>query len=148
MPPEKKNFINVDELMPQLSLEDVGPATTARLSPNFIKSAVETRTRCFLQCGRAQETGDRGPWQSSTITPAKQWHCHQYGCGKKAGNLVSLCEPAQGRARAAGGPPAPGERFQRNRPAILLAMTKGERPASGHVPAAAAPSRLPPRKPR
>ncbi len=129
MAPERKSFINVDELMPKLSLEDVARHYNTQL-PELYKVGNETRTRCFLVCGKSQETGDRA-LAIQHDHPAKQWHCHQYGCGK-GGNLVSLCDLLK-PGDAAGGRPR-GERFKAIA-ADLLAMTTGERPAEGQRPA-------------
>ncbi len=138
MAPEKKTFINVDELMPQLSVENVASFYGVPL-PELHKVGSETRVRCFLNCGKNQETGDRA-MAIQHDHPAKQWHCHQYGCGK-GGNLVSLCDllkpgdPAGGRPR--------GERFKAIA-ADLRAMTTGERPADGpRGPAAPSPAPAP-----
>jgi 5S rRNA maturation endonuclease (ribonuclease M5) len=134
MPAEKKTFVNVDEMMPQVSLEDVANFYGVSL-PELHQVGKEVRTRCFLACGKSKETGDRAlAIQAGSDT--KNWYCHQYGCGK-SGNLVSLCdllkagEPSGGRPR--------GERFK-GIAADLLAMTKGERPADSATPAAPRPA--------
>ena len=58
MPPEKKSFINVDELMPQVSVEQA--ATFYRVPlPELHRVGRETRSRCFLHCGRTGETSER-----------------------------------------------------------------------------------------
>lgn len=107
MASEKKSFINVDELMPQVSLEQAAAYYGAPL-PELHRLGSETRSRCFLACGRTQETGDR-VLAIQEGHPAKQWHCHQYGCGK-SGNLVSLCDLLK-PGTPAGGKPR-GERFK------------------------------------
>src|SRR5207302_986708 len=53
MAPEKKTFINVDELMPQLSLEDVARHYGVLL-PELHRIGSETRARCFLTCGKTR----------------------------------------------------------------------------------------------
>lgn len=58
MASEKKSFINVDELMPQVRLEQAAAYYGAEL-PELHRLGSETRSRCFLACGRTQETGDR-----------------------------------------------------------------------------------------
>lgn len=133
MAPEKKSFIDVDELMPQLSLEDVARHYGVAL-PELHRVASETRTRCFLNCGKTAETGDRA-LAIQHEHPVKQWQCHQYGCGKN-GNLVSLCDLLKPGAPAGGRPR--GERFK----AIaqdLLAMTTGAAPAAPSPPASPPP---------
>ena len=107
MATEKKSFINVDELMPQVSLEQVVSYYGAQL-PELHRLGSETRAKCFLNCGRTQETGDR-VLAIQESHPVKQWHCHQYGCGK-SGNLVSLCDLMKPGASAGGKPR--GERFK------------------------------------
>lgn len=136
MTPEKKSFINVDELMPQISIEDAARFYGVVL-PDLHRVGSETRTRCFLTCGRSAETGDRA-LAIQTEHPAKQWHCHQYGCGK-GGNLVSLLDLLK-PGDSAGGRPR-GQRFK-DIAADLLAIATGERPAvvAAPPPRAAAPS--------
>lgn len=138
MAPEKKTFINVDDLMPQLSVEDIARHYGVTL-PELHRVGTETRARCFLQCGKSEETGDRA-LAIQHDHPAKQWHCHQYGCGK-GGNLVSLCDLLK-PGEVAGGRPR-GERFKEIA-RDLLAMTKGEKPAQDAAPAAAPKSPAPP----
>ena len=128
MAPDRKSFISVDELMPQVSLEDVARYYGAEL-PELHRVGSETRSRCFLLCGRSVETGDRA-LAIQTGHPAKQWHCHQYGCGK-GGNLVSLCDLLK-PGDAAGGRPR-GERFKAIA-ADLLAITKGDKPGEAVSP--------------
>src|SRR5262245_54728496 len=101
MPSEKKSFINVDELMPRVSLEQAASYSGAPL-PELHRLGSETRSRCFLACGRTQETGDR-VLAIQEGHPAKQWHCHHYSCGK-SGNLVSLCDLMKPGASAGGKP--------------------------------------------
>ena len=86
---EKKGYINVDELMPQVSLEQAANFYGVPL-PELKKVGSETRTACFLNCGKKGPTGDR-VLAIQADHPAKQFHCHNYGCGK-GGNLVSLCD--------------------------------------------------------
>jgi 5S rRNA maturation endonuclease (ribonuclease M5) len=69
--------------------------------------------------------------------PAKQWHCHNYGCGK-GGNLVSLCDLMKEGASAGGKPR--GDRFK-DIAKDLLAMVEGG--SSGQVPVPATPAIAP-----
>lgn len=132
MTPERKSgFVNVDELMPKVSLEDAARFYNVQL-PELRKIGAETRTRCFLNCGRTCETGDR-VLAIQADTAIKTWHCHQYGCGK-GGNLVSLCDLLKPGANAAGKPR--GERFKEIAK-DLLAMAEGRLPeAPSALPAA------------
>src|SRR4051812_25287846 len=107
MSTENRSFVNVDELMPQISVEQVAAFYGATL-PELHRTGTETRTRCFLNCGRTCETGNR-VLAIQTEHPAKQWHCHQYGCGK-GGNLVSLSDLLKSGSNAGGKPR--GQRFK------------------------------------
>jgi hypothetical protein len=89
MAPEKKSFVNVDELMPKVSVEQAAAFYGVAL-PELRRIGAEIRSRCFLHCGKTAETGDRA-LAIQAEHPAKQWTCHQSGCGK-GGNLVSLCD--------------------------------------------------------
>src|SRR5687768_1190758 len=107
MSSEKRKFVNVDELMPKVSLEQVAAFYGTPL-PDLKRVGGEVRSACFLQCGKAVATGDRAiAFQADD--PAKKWHCHQAGCGK-GGNLVSLCDLLK-PGDSAGGRPR-GERFK------------------------------------
>jgi hypothetical protein len=102
MPAEKKSsFIKVDDLMPQVSLEQVAAYYGVQLL-ELHRIGKETRTRCFLNCGRNCETGDR-VLAIQAEHPAKQWKCHQYECGK-SGNLISLCDLMKPGQNASGRP--------------------------------------------
>lgn len=117
--PEKKPFVNVDELIPQVSLDQAARFYGVEL-PELKRVGSETRTRCFLACGRTAETGDRA-LAIQEGDPAKKWHCHQYGCGK-GGNLVSLCDLMKPGTTASGRPR--GDRFKEIA-ADLVAMVNG-----------------------
>src|SRR6266446_8849334 len=107
MAPEKASFVNVDELMPRISVEQAARFYGVPL-PELHRAGAETRMRCFLACGRTKETGDR-VLAIQESDPAKKWKCHEYGCGK-GGNLVSLCDLLKG-GESAGGRPR-GQRFK------------------------------------
>ena len=100
-------FINVDELMPQVTVEQVAAFYGVNL-PALGRVGDETRVACFLNCGRTQQTGDRAI-AIQTDHPAKQWKCHHYGCGK-GGNLVSLCDLLKPGPNMGGRPR--GDRFK------------------------------------
>lgn len=126
---EKKGFINVDELMPQVSLEQAANFYGVAL-PDLKKIGSETRTACFLTCGKQTPTGDRA-LAIQEGDPAKKWHCHQYGCGK-GGNLVSLCDLMKPGTNASGRPR--GDRFKEIAK-DLQAMVEGDVPTQKPVPA-------------
>jgi len=119
--------------MTHVSLEQVAAYYNVPL-PELHRVGSETRTRCFLTCGRNCETGDR-VLAIQTEHRAKQWHCHQYGCGK-GGNLISLCDLMKPGANGGGRPR--GDRFKEIA-ADLQAM-------AGGVLAAPAASRVAPPK--
>src|SRR5439155_19807366 len=124
--------VDVDGLMPSLAFEAVVHFYGISL-PELHGVGRETRTRCFVNCGRSAETGDRA-LAIQTGDPAKKWACHQYGCGK-GGNLVSLCDLLK-PGDTAGGRPR-GERFKAIA-ADLKTMVEG-----GPAPAAGAPAPTP-----
>jgi len=141
MAPEKKSsFVNVDDLMPKITLEQAAAHYGVPL-PELHQVGAETRARCFLNCGKTQETGDR-TLAIQASEPAKKWKCHQYGCGK-GGNLVSLCDLLKGGQNAGGRPR--GERFKEIA-ADLKAMVEG--PAAQPAPAEASPKAAPPELPK
>ncbi len=132
MPPEKKSFVNVDELMPQVSVEQVAAYYSVPL-PELHRIGKETRSRCFLNCGRTCETGDR-VLAIQADHPAKQWKCHQYECGK-GGNLISLCDLLKPGANAGGRPR--GDRFKEiaaDLKAMVAGVTRPESAAASSAP--------------
>src|SRR3954454_15102889 len=127
MPPEKPPFVNVDELMPRIGLEQAAAFYGVPL-PELHRTGQETRTRCFLNCGKTKETGTR-VLAIQEHDPAKKWRCHEYGCSK-GGNLVSLCDLMKA-GESAGGRPR-GERFKeiaRDLQAMAGGMISSDRPA-------------------
>ena len=101
MTPERTKFVNVDELMTGMTLEQVTRFYGVSL-PELYRTGQETRMRCFLACGKVEETGDRVLAMQEN-DPAKKLKCHEYECGK-GGNLVSLCDLLK-PGRNAGGKP-------------------------------------------
>jgi 5S rRNA maturation endonuclease (ribonuclease M5) len=126
---EKKGYINVDELMPQVSIEQAANFYGVPL-PELKKVGNETRTACFLKCGKKGPTGDRA-LAIQADHPAKQFHCHNYGCGK-GGNLVSLCDLMKPGTNAGGKPR--GDRFK-DIAKDLQAMAGGETGTPSPAPA-------------
>ena len=76
--------------------------------PEIRRIGDEVRARCFLNCGKNGETGDRA-LAIEPNHPAKIWRCHESGCGR-GGNLVSLCDLMKPGDNAGGKPR--GERFK------------------------------------
>ncbi|MDB5389430.1 MAG: primase [Planctomycetaceae bacterium] len=107
MPPDKRSYVNVDELLPRISLEQVAAFYGVTL-PAITQVGDEIRLRCFLNCGKTAETGDRA-LSFQVSHPAKQWKCHQYGC-PQGGNLISVCDLLKPGASAGGRPR--GDRFK------------------------------------
>jgi len=129
MTAERQPFIDVDDLMPQIEVQDIADFYGVPL-PELKQLGKETRTRCFLQCGRDEETGDRA-LAINAEHPAKKWKCHQYGCGK-GGNLVGMCNLL--KPGYDGGKVQPqGKRFKEIA-ADLQAIAKGEPPSKERSP--------------
>ena len=130
-------FVNVEALMQQVSLEQAVAFYRVEL-PEIHRIGDEIRMRCFLNCGRGEETGERAISIQSEH-PAKIWRCHQAGCGK-GGNLVSLCDLMKPGPHADGKPR--GDRFKAIL-ADLRAMVSGavppESPTTSVEPTAPAP---------
>src|ERR1700678_185875 len=122
MSEKNRAFINVDELVPQVTVEQVAAYYGVPL-PDLHRVGDETRTRCFLTCGRTQETGDRA-LATQDQHPARQCACHQWGW-RKNGNLsglMDLLSPGQ----TMGGRPR-GERLKQIA-ADLRAIVDGHSP--------------------
>jgi len=141
MPPRSPGYIHVDELTPRASLEQVAAFYGVPL-PDLKRVGDETRLRCFLTCGRAEETGDRA-LAIQTDHPARPWQCHQYGCGKN-GNLLGLMDLLKPGDNLGGRPR--GARFKdlaADLQAIVEGPPPGAPPAAGST-ATAAPTSTPP----
>jgi hypothetical protein len=130
---ERSGYINVDEVMPQVSLEQVAQFYGATL-PELRRVGNETRSACFLNCGKAAPTGDRA-LSIQADTPQKTFYCHAYGCAKN-GNLVSMCDLLKPGPSMNGRPR--GERFK-GIAADLQAMANGEMAPAGAPAAPIAP---------
>jgi 5S rRNA maturation endonuclease (ribonuclease M5) len=115
-------YINVDELTSQVTVEQVAAHYGVPL-PELKRVGDETRARCFLACGRAEETGDRA-LAIQAQHPARQWQCHQYGCGKN-GNLIGLMDLLKSGDNMGGRPRGP--RFK-ELAADLKAIVEGAAP--------------------
>src|SRR5205807_9367732 len=95
-------------------------ADYAAALPELKRVGAEVRTRCFLNCGRTCETGDR-VLAIQAEHAARQWKCFHGGCGK-SGNLIALCDLLKPGENAGGRPR--GERFKQIA-ADLKAMAEG-----------------------
>lgn len=124
MSEKKSAFIKIDELLPAISLQQSADFYGVSL-PEMRRVGDEIRMRCFLACGRTEETGDRAI-AVQVDNPVKPWKCHVYQC-QKGGNLVGLCD-LMAPGTNAGGKPR-GERFKQIA-ADLVAMTRGEQPSA------------------
>lgn len=120
MTERRSRYVNVEELMSQVSVEQVAAFYGAEL-PEFARTGREVRTKCFLNCGVHEETGARA-LAIQVEHAAKIWRCHHYGCGR-GGNLVSLCDLLKPGENANGKPR--GERFKEIAK-DLQAMASGE----------------------
>ena len=130
MSEKKSSFVKVDELLPQVTLERAAEYYGVQL-PEMHGILGEVRMRCFLACGRTEETGDRAI-ALQVDNPVKPWKCHVYEC-QKGGNLVGLCDLMKAGQNAGGRPR--GERFKQIA-ADLAAMVNGEQqpPATTAAP--------------
>lgn len=126
----KSSFVKVDQLLPQVTIEQAAEYYGVQL-PEIRRIGDEVRMRCFLACGRTEETSDRAIAVQAD-NPVKPWKCHVYEC-QKGGNLVGLCDLMKPGQNAGGRPR--GERFKQIA-ADLAAMVSGERPPAAS-PAAA-----------
>jgi hypothetical protein len=141
MSERKSAFIKVDELLPQITVEQAADFYGISLL-DIRQVGDEIRMRCFLACGRTAETGDRAIAIQAN-NPVKPWKCHIYGC-QKGGNLVGLCDLMK-RGENAGGRPR-GQRFKEIA-ADLAAMAGGEAPPARAAEERAAAVEKSPAKP-
>ena len=122
MKPETCRYVDVEALMAQVTLEQAAAYYGVAL-PEMQRVGSEVRMRCFLNCGRKEETGQRA-LAIQADHRAKIWRCFEAGCGR-GGNLVSLCDLMKPGEHAEGKPR--GERFK----AILRDL---QAMAAGKVP--------------
>lgn len=102
------SFVDVDELMRRVSLDDVCRFYGVPLDA-IHRVGDEVRTRCFLNCGKNEPTGDRV--LALKTDDVKRWCCHRYECSHKAGgNLVGLIDLVKPGEHMDGRPR--GERFK------------------------------------
>ncbi len=141
MSERKSSFINVDELMPHISIEQAAEYYGISL-PQIRHVGDEIRMKCFLACGRAEETGDRAI-AVQVDNPVKPWKCHAYEC-QKGGNLVGLCDLMKPGENAGGRPR--GGRFKAIA-ADLVSMASGAEPPSRTAEAVIVKSPKAPQKP-
>ena len=141
MSERKSAFIKVDELLPQITVEQAADFYGLTL-PEIRQVGDEIRMRCFLACGRNEETGDRAIAIQAN-NPVKPWKCHVYGC-QKGGNLVGLCDLMKPGENAGGRPR--GSDSRRSLP-IWPAMSNGEAAPARTATAEARPVEKSPPKP-
>lgn len=108
MAEQKSRFVNIDELQAQVDIETACCFYGADPGP-LERVGKDIRTRCFLNCGKTDETGTRAIAIDAN-SEVKRWRCHQYGCGK-GGNLVTLCDLLKPGTNCNGQQPK-GERFK------------------------------------
>lgn len=97
---QRKGWVDVEPLMEQVSVDQA--ARYYGINLQLERTTGEVRTRCFLNCGKTQETGDRA---MAIDLDRKRFRCHHYGC-TAGGGLLDLMfrmkyghEPAGGRLR-------------------------------------------------
>lgn len=124
MTERKSSYIDVQALLPQISL-DQAVAYYGVTLPEVKRIGQEIRTRCFLNCGKSEETGDRAlAIQAESAT--KIWKCFNYGC-TKGGNLVGICDLLKPGENSSGRPR--GDRFKEIA-RDLQSMAQGEAPSA------------------
>ena len=128
MKPETCRYVDVEALMAQVTLEQAAAYYGVAL-PEMQRVGSEVRMRCFLNCGRKEETGQRA-LAIQADHRAKIWRCFEAGCGR-GGNLVSLCDLMKPGEHAEGKPR--GERFKailRDLQAMAAGVVPPESPAT------------------
>ena len=121
--------------MAQVTLEQAAAYYGIAL-PEMQRIGSEVRMRCFLNCGRKEETGQRA-LAIQADHRAKIWRCFEAGCGRR-GNLVSLCDLMKPGEHAEGKPR--GERFKailHDLQAIAAGAVRAEVSPAGEEPAPA-----------
>jgi 5S rRNA maturation endonuclease (ribonuclease M5) len=83
------NYVDVDALVRSLSVDQVAEHFGVDLSAAK-RIGNEIRTRCFLVCQHAGESGDRS-LAIETASGAMKWKCHHYPC-QREGNGVKLVD--------------------------------------------------------
>lgn len=135
----KHEFVNVDELSRRVSVEHV-LAHFGLAHEIAYRVGNEIRTRCFLNCGKTEPTGDRV--LAIQADDVKRWCCHRYECPhKQGGNLVGLVDLMLPGTNGNGRPR--GERFKEVLRTLeqIGGATSGPAasPARAEAPATAAP---------
>lgn len=131
--PPNTGFVRVDDLLPQVSLEQVAAYYGVEL-PELKRTGDEIRTRCFLNCGRTEPTSDRA-LAIQAETAGKVWRCFAQGC-HHAGNLLGILDLLAPGEHMHGKPR--GERFKelaRDLQAIVEGHTRVEPAAPQKTPA-------------
>jgi hypothetical protein len=130
MSEKRSSFVKIDDLLPQVTLEQAAEFYGISL-PEMRRVGEEVRMRCFLACGRTEETGDRAI-AVQINNPVKPWKCHVYKC-QKGGNLIGLCDLMAPGANSGGKPR--GSRFKQIA-ADVASMASGERHSPPPIAAA------------
>ena len=104
---KRSGWIDRDELVRQVSIEQVAAFYGTPL-PEMVNVGQECRSKCFLNCGQAHETGDRAI-AIKEGDENKRWKCHHYGC-QMGGDLISMCDLLKPGAHMDGRPK--GDRFK------------------------------------
>lgn len=97
---QRKGWVDVEPLIEQVSVQQA--AEYYGIALQLERTTGEVRTRCFLNCGKTAETGDRA---MAIDLDRKRFRCHHYGC-TAGGGLLDLMfrmkhggEPAGGKLR-------------------------------------------------
>ncbi len=97
---QRKGWVDIEPLIEQVRVEQA--AEYYGIALQLERTTGEVRTRCFLNCGKTEETGDRA---FAIDLDRKRFRCHHYGC-TAGGGLLDLMfrmkhghEPSGGKLR-------------------------------------------------
>ncbi len=94
---QRKGWIDVEPLIEQVSIDRA--AQYYGIALQLERTTGEVRTRCFLNCGKTEETGDRA---MAIDLDRKRFRCHHYGCTAGGGLLDLMFRMKHGREPTGG----------------------------------------------
>ena len=94
---QRKGWIAVEPLIEQVNIDQA--AQYYGIALRLERTTGEVRTRCFLNCGKTEETGDRA---MAIDMDRKRFRCHHYGCTAGGGLLDLMFWMKHGRQPTGG----------------------------------------------
>lgn len=94
---QRKGWVDVEPLIEEVSIEQA--AEYYGIALQLERTTGEVRTRCFLNCGKTEETGDRA---MAIDMDRKRFRCHHYGCTAGGGLLDLMFRMKHGREPTGG----------------------------------------------